>query len=66
MVRFLKAQNLCASQSRRGNCPDNAAAESFLQLIKRKRIRSKTYLTREDARRDVFDWRDSIILSTLT
>lgn len=53
---FLKANNLVASMSRRGNCYDNAVAESFFQLLKRKRIRRKTYLDREDARRDVFDY----------
>ena len=30
---FLKAHNLCASQSRRVNCYDNAVAESFFQLL---------------------------------
>lgn len=42
--------------SRRGNCHDNAVAESFFNLLKRERIRRKTYKTREDARRDVFDY----------
>ncbi len=42
--------------SRRGNCYDNAVAESFFQLLKRERIRRKTYGTREDARQDVFDY----------
>ncbi len=32
---FLKANNLVASMSRRGNCHDNAEAESFFQLLKR-------------------------------
>jgi len=53
---FLKAHNLEASMSRRGNCHDNAVAESFFQLLKRERIRRKVYTTREDARRDVFDY----------
>ena len=53
---FLKTHHLCASQSRRGNCHDNAVAESFFQLLKRERIRRKIYLTREEARRDVFDY----------
>ena len=53
---FLKAHNLVASMSRRGNCYDNAVAESFFQLLKRERIRRKTYLDREEARRDVFDY----------
>lgn len=42
--------------SRRGNCYDNAVAESFFQLLKRERIRRKTYSDREEARRDVFNY----------
>ena len=41
--------------SRRGNCHDNAVAESFPQLLKRERIRRKTYITRDEARQDVFN-----------
>lgn len=41
--------------SRRGNCLDNAVAESFFNLLKRERIRRKTYRMREKARQDVFD-----------
>jgi len=53
---FLKAHNLVGSMSRRGNCHDNAVAESFFQLLKRERIRRRTYNTREYARQDVFDY----------
>lgn len=53
---FLKAQNLQQSMSRRGNCHDNAVAESFFQLLKRERVRRKIYSTREEARQDVFDY----------
>jgi putative transposase len=53
---FLKAHNLQQSMSRRGNCHDNAVAESFFQLLKRERIRRKIYNTREEARQDVFDY----------
>jgi hypothetical protein len=42
--------------SRRGNCHDNAVAESFFHLLKRERIRRRTYLTREAARQDAFDY----------
>ncbi len=35
---------------------DNAVAESFFNLLKRERIRRRTYKTREDARHDVFDY----------
>jgi putative transposase len=42
--------------SRRGNCHDNAVAESFFQLLKRERIKRKIYNTRELARQDIFDY----------
>ena len=51
---FLSQHNLEASMSRRGNCHDNAVAESFFQLLKCERIRRRTYATREAARQDVF------------
>eukprot|EP01036_Dinobryon_divergens_P062055 gene62055-biopygen41756 len=53
---FLKTHNLQPSMSRRGNCHDNAVAESFFQLLKRERIRRKIYATRDEARQDVFDY----------
>ncbi len=53
---FMKANGLVASMSRRGNCHDNAVAESFFQLLKRERIRRKTYETRDAARQDIFDY----------
>ncbi len=34
----------------------NAVAESFFQLLKREKIRRRTYRTREDARRDIFEY----------
>ena len=40
-------------QDCRGNCHDNAVAESFFQRLKRERIKRKTYTTREEARQDV-------------
>jgi putative transposase len=53
---FLAAHGLVQSMSRRGNCHDNAVAESFFQLLKRERIRRKIYSTRDEARQDVFDY----------
>jgi putative transposase len=53
---FLKHHDLEHSMSRRGNCHDNAVAESFFNLLKRERIRRRIYRTREEARRDVFDY----------
>lgn len=47
---------MVSSMSRRGNCHDNAVAESFFQLLKRERIRRKIYSTRDEARADVFNY----------
>jgi len=53
---FLKDHRLVPSMSRRGNCLDNAVAESFFQLLKRERIKRRIYVSRDDARQDVFNY----------
>lgn len=53
---FLGAHGLVPRMSRRGNCYENTVAESFFQLLKRERIRRKTYLDREEARRDALHY----------
>ena len=53
---FLRDHRLVPSMSRRGNCLDNAVAESFFQLLKRERIKRKIYGSREEAQRDVFNY----------
>ncbi|MDF1857095.1 IS3 family transposase, partial [Pseudooceanicola sp.] len=53
---FLSKHNLDARMNCRGNCYDNAVAERFFQLLKRERIRRRTYLTRDAARQDVFNY----------
>jgi len=53
---FLKGHGLEASMSRRGNCHDNAVAESFFQLLKRERIKRHVYATRDEARAEIFDY----------
>ena len=55
-LRFLKANNLEPSMSRRGNCWDNAVAESFFSSLKKERIKKRIYKTRDLARADVFDY----------
>ena len=42
--------------SRRGNCQDNAVAESFFSSLKKERIRKRIYKTRDLARTDIFDY----------
>ena len=53
---FLREHNLEHSMSRRGNCHDNAVAESVFQLLKRENVRRRKYKTREKARRDIFEY----------
>lgn len=54
--RFCAANNLEPSMSRRGNCWDNAVAESFFSSLKKERIRKRIYKTRELAKADIFDY----------
>ncbi|WP_217438339.1 MULTISPECIES: IS3 family transposase [Pseudomonas] len=54
--RFCLANHLEPSLSRRGNCWDNAVAESFFSSLKKERIRKRIYKTRDMARADVFDY----------
>ncbi len=54
--RFCDAHQLQPSMSRRGNCWDNAVAESFFSSLKKERIRKRVYKTRDMARADIFDY----------
>jgi putative transposase len=54
--RFCRAHKLDPSMSRRGNCWDNAVAESFFSTLKKERIRKQIYRTRALARADVFEY----------
>ncbi len=42
--------------SRRGNCHDNAVAESFFSLLKKDRVKRKIYKTRDDAKSEISDY----------
>lgn len=52
--KLLANYNIVPSMSRRGNCHDNAAAESFFGSLKREQIRRKIYKTRVEARQAIF------------
>lgn len=54
--RFCHAHGLEPSMSRRGNCWDNAVAESFFSSLKKERVRKRIYKTRDLARADIFDY----------
>ncbi len=44
------------SMSRKGNCWDNAVAESFFKSLKVERVYQKRYINRQDAALDIFQW----------
>lgn len=44
------------SMSRKGNCWDNAPAESFFHTLKTERVHHNHYATREEARQDLFHY----------
>ena len=46
---LLKANQLIASMSRRGNCHDNAVAESFFSSVKNEKTRHVIFATRSEA-----------------
>lgn len=53
---LLKRYGFVCSMSRKGNCWDNAVAESFFHSLKIEAIYGEDFRTREEARRAVFDW----------
>jgi len=53
---FLKEHRLEVSMSRRGNCHDNAVAESFFSSMKLERIKKKIYASRDEARLDLVQY----------
>lgn len=54
--RLLDDQGVVCSMSRRGDCWDNAAMESFFSTLKTERLSRRRYTTRDEARADVFDY----------
>jgi putative transposase len=55
-MRWCADNRLIPSMSRRGNCYDNAVAESFFSSLKKERIRRRIYASRQEAKSDVFDY----------
>lgn len=54
--RLLKAHGFIGSMSRKGNCWDNAVAESFFGSLKSERVHWKHYQTRREAQQDVMSY----------
>lgn len=54
--RFCRSNRLQPSMSRKGNCWDNAVAESFFSSLKKERIKKQIYKNRALASTDVADY----------
>ena len=54
--RLLELHGIECSLSRRGECWDNAAMESFFSSLKSERLNRRTYRSRDDVRADVFSY----------
>jgi len=58
-LSFCRSHQLEPDMSRRGNCRDNAAMESFFGSLKKEHIMKRVYKTRDLARADIFDYIES-------
>jgi len=53
---LLTSHKFLGSMSRKGDCWDNAVAESFFHTLKVECVRGKIFRTREEAKRTIFAW----------
>ncbi len=53
---LLAQNNIQPSMSRKGNCHDNAAMESFFHTLKTEHVRHHKYRTFDEARQSLFDY----------
>ncbi len=53
---LLKDQGYVCSMSRKGNCWDNAPAESFFHTLKTELIHHRRFETREQAKQEIFEY----------
>jgi transposase InsO family protein len=54
--RELKKFGMICSMSRKGDCWDNAVVERFFRSLKSERTNHRSYLTRDEVKRDVIDY----------
>lgn len=54
--QLLKDHNITCSMSRKGNCLDNAAMESFYHTLKTEHVHHYQYKTRDEAKRSIFEY----------
>ena len=55
-VELLKKHGMLRSMSGKGNCYDNAVAESFFSSLKNEIVHHRDYHTRDQARSEIFEY----------
>ena len=58
-VELLQASKVIRSMSSRGNCYDNAVAESFFHTLKTELVNHENYRSRGEAKRSLFEYMES-------
>lgn len=54
--QLLEDHGITCSMSRKGNCWDNAAKESFFATLKKELVHHERYATREEAKQSIFEY----------
>lgn len=55
-LKLFKANSITQSMSRKGECYDNAVAESFFNTLKTELVNQRTYQTRAEAKSSIFEY----------
>ena len=55
-IKLFKENNITQSMSRKGECHDNAVAESFFSTLKKELTNQQSYRTREQAKSFIFEY----------
>ena len=55
-LKLFKANSITQSMSRKGECYDNAVAESFFNTLKTELVNQRTYQTRVEAKSSIFEY----------
>jgi putative transposase len=55
-LKIIKQHSITRSMSRKGDCYDNAVAESFFHTIKTELIHHRKFKTRVEAKQEIFEY----------
>ncbi len=58
---ILKKNNFIGAMNRKGNCWDNALSERFFLTLKIEYIQGQTFITRDQAKQEIFSYIESLL-----